>query len=43
MEESHIWLGELLARAQASQLQGEMTDAQFQQVLLHVLAVQIVD
>lgn len=43
MEESHIWLGELLARAQASQLQGEMTDAQFQQVLLYVLAVQIVD
>lgn len=43
MEESHIWLSRLLRRAQDSQLQGQMSDGQFQQTLLYVLAAQMID
>ncbi|MCT4501342.1 ATP-binding protein [Pseudomonas sivasensis] len=43
MDESHIWLSELLERAQNSHLQGSMTEAEIQQALLYTLAVQIVD
>ena len=43
MDESHIWLSELLARAQDDNLYVEMSEDDLQHALLYTLAVHIVD